>query len=85
MKTAPVISLSDDERRALESWSRGRRRPARLVLRAKIVLAAAEGIMNKDIAEQLGTSKKTVSLWRQRFAESRAAGIETDAPRPGRN
>jgi transposase len=85
MKTAPVISLSDDERRTLESWSRGRRTPARLVLRAKIVLAAAEGTLNKDIAARLGTSKKTVSLWRQRFAESRVAGIETDAPRPGRN
>jgi transposase len=85
MKTAPVITLSDDERRLLESWSRGRRTPARLVLRAKIVLAAAQGILNKDIAMQLATSKKTVSLWRQRFAKSRAAGIETDAPRPGRN
>jgi len=85
MKTAPVITLSDAERRMLESWSRGRSTPARLVLRAKIVLAAAVGTMNKDIAEQFGTSKKTVSLWRQRFAESRVAGIETDAPRPGRN
>jgi transposase len=85
MKAAPVITLSDVERRTLESWSRGRRTPARLVLRAKIVLAAADGTMNKDIAEQLGTSKKTVSLWRQRFAEGRVAGIETDAPRPGRN
>jgi transposase len=85
MKTAPVIILSDGERSTLASWSRGRRTPARLVLRAKIVLAAAEGTMNKDIADQLGTSKKTVSLWRQRFAESRVAGIETDAPRPGRN
>jgi len=84
MKTAPVILLSDAERRTLEAWSRGRSTPARLVLRAKIVLAAADGTMSKDIATQLGTSKKTVSLWRNRFAEGRVAGIETDAPRPGR-
>lgn len=84
MKTAPAIILSAAERRTLLGWSRGRRTPARLVLRARIVLAAAEGTMNKDIATQLGTSKKTVSLWRGRFAESRVAGIETDAPRPGR-
>lgn len=84
MKTGPVITLTDDERQTLASWSRGRSTPARLVLRAKIVLAAAEGTMNKDIAIQVGTSKKTVSLWRNRFAEERLPGIERDAPRPGR-
>jgi len=84
MKTAPVIMLSAKEHQTLASWSRGRSTPTRLVLRAKIVLAAAEGTMNKDIAIQCNTSKKTVSLWRQRFAELRLAGIENDAPRPGR-
>lgn len=84
MKSAPVIELSSAERRTLSAWSRGRRTPARLVLRAKIVLAAAEGSLNQDIAAQLGTSRKTVSLWRRRFGERRLAGIETDAPRPGR-
>lgn len=84
MKVAPNISLSDQERKKLTTWSRGRSTPSRLVLRAKIVLAAAEGLMNKEIAEQCGTSKKTVSLWRTRFAEQRLAGIESDAPRPGR-
>ena len=84
MKTAPVITLSAAERKTLASWARGRSTPSRLVLRAKIVLAAAQGTMNKDIAVQVGTSKKTVSLWRSRFAELRLAGIEKDAPRPGR-
>ena len=84
MKTAPVITLSADERQRLTTWSRGRSTPTRLVLRAKIVLAAAEGRMNKDIAIHCGTSKKTVSLWRQRFADLRLTGIENDAPRPGR-
>jgi transposase len=68
----------------LETWSRGRRVPARCVLRAKIVLAAAEGRRNQDIAAELQTMKKTVSLWRSRFASERIAGIEKDAPRPGR-
>ena len=74
MKSAPVITLTDDERRTLTSWSRGRRTPARLVLRARIVLAAAEGTMNQDIAAQVETSKKTVSLWRRRFAAARVPG-----------
>ncbi len=84
MKTARTIELADDERRQLERWSRGRSTPARLVLRAKIVLLAAVGTMNKDIADQLQTSRKAVSLWRTRFAEKRVAGIERDAPRSGR-
>ena len=48
------------------------------------MLAPPTGTMNQDIAIQCGTSKKTVSLWRNRFAELRLAGIENDAPRPGR-
>jgi transposase len=84
MRVAPSVVLTVDERKILESWSRGRRVPARCVLRAKIILAAAEGRMNQDIAAALGTMKKTVSLWRARFAVDRIAGIEKDAPRPGR-
>lgn len=84
MKTARTIELSSGERQQLERWSRGRRTPARLVLRSKIVLLAAAGTTNKDIARQLSTSRKTVSLWRTRFDEQRLAGIEQDALRPGR-
>jgi putative transposase len=53
--------LSAEERKTLLAWSRGRSTPARLVLRAKIVLAAAEGKMNQEIAADLRTSRKTVS------------------------
>jgi transposase len=84
MKSARQIILTDEERTTLERWSRGRRTSARLVLRAKIVLRAAESMMNKEIAQQLKTAPKTVSLWRIRFADSRLAGIEKDAPRGGR-
>jgi len=84
MKTAPVIVLTNDERKTLATWSRGRSTPARVVLRAKIVLAAAEGKTNEAIAAELGTSKPTVGRWRTRFAKRRTAGIEKDAHRPGR-
>lgn len=84
MKTAARIELTSEERRTLERWSRGRSTPARLVLRAQIVLRAADGTQNKDIALELKTSRKTVGLWRERFAASGLAGIEKDAPRPGR-
>ncbi len=84
MRVAPVIELSDAERKTLLAWSRGRSTPARLVLRAKIVLAAAEGQLNQEIAITLKTLRKTVSLWRTRFAAERLAGIDKDAPRPGR-
>jgi transposase len=84
MRIAPSIELTHEERKTLETWSRGRSVPARNVLRAKIVLAAADGKLNQDIAVELRTMKKTVSLWRSRFASERIAGIEKDAPRPGR-
>jgi len=84
MKTAPIIVLSNDERKTLTTWSRGRSTPARLVLRAKIVLAAAEGKTNETIAAELHTSKPTVGRWRSRFAARRTVGIEKDASRPGR-
>ncbi len=84
MRVAPKIDLTAEERKVLERWARGRSTPARLVLRAKIVLAAAEGKRNKDIAAELGTMRKTVGEWRTRFAEARLAGIEKDAPRGGR-
>lgn len=85
MKRARAIDLTDEERTVLGRWSRGQRTPARLVLRATIVLLAAEGRMNKDIAAELKTAPKTVSLWRRRFADGRLAGLEKDAPRGGRH
>jgi transposase len=84
MRVAQTISVSDDDRRVLAKWARGRSTPARRVLRAKIVLLAAEGKLNKDIAAELATGMKTVCLWRNRFAKAGLAGIERDAPRGGR-
>ena len=84
MRVATQIDLDDDERARLTRWSRGRTTQARLVVRAKITLLAAEGKQSKDIAAELGTSRQTVGLWRRRFATRRVAGIEKDAPRGGR-
>jgi transposase len=84
MRRAPSIVLSEQDRATLERWSRGRRVPVRQALRAQVVLLAAAGIENQEIANRLGTSRPTVGLWRRRFAESGISGIERDAPRGGR-
>jgi transposase len=84
MRIACEISLTDEERQMLTRWSRGRSTPARLVLRAKIVLLSAAGRLNKDIAVELATDRKTVARWRNRFVRQRLPGLEKDAPRPGR-
>jgi transposase len=84
MRVATEITLTEDERKTLMRWSRGRSTPTRLVLRAKIVLLSADGWMNKDIARELSTMRKTVALWRNRFVQQRLTGLEQDAPRSGR-
>ncbi len=85
MRVAPKIILSPVEIKELEKLARGRRTPVRLAQRSSIVLAAATGKQNKEIAEQLGVTRETVGRWRRRYAEAGMAGIERDAPRPGRN
>jgi transposase len=81
MRAAPTIELSDSDRMILERWARGRSTPARLVLRSKIALLAASGLLNKEIARELGCASKTVCLWRSRFAHQGIPGIEKDARR----
>jgi transposase len=84
MRLATPIALSVEEREELTRWSHGRSTPHRLVLRSRIILKAAEGMQNQDIARALGTHPDTVSLWRRRFHALRLDGIRKDAPRPGR-
>ena len=84
MRVAPLIQLSPNDRMTLEQMARGRRTPVRLVLRAKIILLAAEGLENREIAAKVNASKPTVGLWRARYAKLGLAGIEKDASRPGR-
>lgn len=84
MRIAPSLQVTETERQQLEQWARGRRTPARLVLRAKIALVAAVGHDNQHIAVALDTSRQTVGLWRHRVATQRPPGLAQDAPRGGR-
>jgi len=84
MRVAPTITLTKEQRAILERWARGRSTPVRLMQRAKMILAAADGQENKRIAADVGVQASTVGRWRHRFAEAGVAGIEKDAPRSGR-
>jgi transposase len=84
MRRAIAVELSEDERMVLNRWARGRSTPARIVLRARIILAAAAGRENQEIAAELGSDPHTVARWRKRFVALRCAGLERDAPRSGR-
>ena len=84
MNLAEPITVTAEERKTLDEWSSGRRFPFRLVQRARIICMAADGALNKDIAKKLQVSRPTVQLWRERFLSLRLAGLEKDAPRPGR-
>ena len=77
----PLV-LSEDERRTLESWARRRSTAQGLALRARIVLACAEGAPNIAVAARLGASRGTVTKWRERFLRRRLDGL-CDEPRPG--
>ena len=81
--TAVQITLSDEERSVLESWTRRRTTAQALALRARIVLAAAGQLTNREIALVEGVSPPTVTKWRNRFAARRLEGL-LDEPRPGR-
>ena len=80
---AAKIVLTDAERVELEGWARRRNSAAGLAMRSRIVLAAADGGTNTELAERLGLSITTVRRWRNRFVVDRLDGL-LDEPRPGR-
>ena len=82
-RKATTIQLSDDERGTLEGWVRRSTTEQRMAQRAGMVLEAAAGKANKEIATLLHVRRATVSVWRTRFARHRLAGL-SDAPRPGK-
>ena len=77
------VSLSSDERQALEFMARKYTSPYCDVIRAKIILLADEGLGNDVIAARLDTPRQIVSKWRKRFALARLPGLEAQ-PRGGR-
>jgi transposase len=81
MRVAPAIVLTDEEREELTKLIRSKLTSVRLVQRARIVLLAAQGLQNKEIAAELGVGRVQVARWRERYGESRLEGIERDLPR----
>jgi transposase len=77
----PLV-LSQDERRVSENWIKRRSTAQGLALRARFVLACADGGPNIAVAARLGVSRKTVTRWRSRFLRERLDGL-TDDLRPG--
>ena len=84
MRVAPALTLTDEQRRTLVQWSRGRSLPKRQVERARIIVLAAEGKQDLAIAAEVGISNQKAARWRKRFLNKGLAGLEKDAPRPGR-
>lgn len=87
----PVVELNDQERQGLETLVRRHSTPQQVAQRGRIILGAAAGFNNSQIARQLGLDVDTVRFWRNRWLGLRAASLEDlsleerlrDAPRPG--
>ena len=84
MRVAPQIVLTQDQRQTLQQWARGRSLPARQVERARVVLMAAAGKQDLEIAAEIGISNQKAARWRKRFLLFGLAGLEKDAPGRGR-
>jgi transposase len=84
MRVAPAIVLTEEQERTLQQWSRARSLPARQVERARVILLAAAGKQDLEIAAEIGISNQKAARWRKRFLKVGVAGLEKDAPRPGR-
>src|ERR1017187_10221352 len=84
MRVASAIALPIETRRRLEKQMRGRSTPVRVAQRSRIVLLAADGLQNKQIAAEMGVAPRMIALWRGRFIAQGLEGLLKDAPRPGR-
>lgn len=78
----PPVVLTDEEKEALERWSRRPKTAQALAQRARMILACAEDKSNGAVAEEVGVTRQTVGRWRRRFAAKRLDGL-LDEPRPG--
>ena len=84
MRVARPVVLGVDQEAELRTRSRARSAPARSVERARIVLLAAEGMQDQQIATQLKITPEKAARWRNRFLDGGLAALDKDAPRPGR-
>lgn len=78
-----IIILKPEEERELAKRAGKYTLPYFNVIRAKMILLAAQGLGNNEIAAKLDTRREIVSMWRKRFFEQRLEGLE-ERPRPGR-
>ena len=69
LRVAPPLELTEEQEAELTSLARSKRTSVRLAQRAQIVLLAAQGLQNKDIAEQLGIGRVQVARWHQRYLD----------------
>jgi transposase len=81
VRVAPTIVLSEEDKAELTKLARSKKTSVRLAQRARIVLLAAQGMRNKDIATELDIGRVQVGRWRDRYAQSGIEGIERDLPR----
>jgi hypothetical protein len=78
------LPISSGDQAVLRRWANAAQARATLVQRAKILLLAAEGVADSEIAERLGVSRPTVIAWRKRYAGEGLTGGLADRPRRGR-
>jgi transposase len=84
MRVARPVELNSEVRKAAERLARGRPLPVRAVERARIVLRAADGLREEEIAQELGITPEKEGRWRNRFLDGGIAALQKDASRPGR-
>jgi transposase len=84
MRVARSVVLDKGEKEALAQLARGRSLPARLVERARIVLRAAAGLQDQQIASELGITPEKAARWRNRYVDGGIQALGKDAWRPGR-
>src|ERR1017187_2989154 len=84
MRVAPPVVLTNEQRKTLEQWARSRSLPVRQVQRAQIILLAADGMQDLEIAVAANVSNQKVARWRKRFLQKGFPALEKDASRPGR-
>src|SRR5271154_3184058 len=84
MRVAPTIKLTQKERAKLEAIKKARSSSVRARERAAIILLAADGLENNEIARRLREDKMKVGRWRQRYAKGGLDAILKDKTRPGR-
>ena len=82
-KSPYTVILTADEKKQLQAIAQKYTSQYRDVMRAKIVLLAADGLSNKDIGQRLDLPRQIVSKWRKRFFERRLVGLQ-EKPRRGR-